>query len=106
VAACMALFLGFTIFNISVTTTPSLKDLYEHITPMYAADWKVMGTLLGLPSGELNAIEAGFPTNVKWCCNKMLEKWLEVDPTASWEKVLTVIESPTVSKDQPFDKGD
>ena len=59
---------------------PSLKDLYQHITPQYAADWKVIGTLLGLPSGELKAIEIGYPTNVKWCCNQMLEKWLEWTP--------------------------
>ena len=72
---------------------PLLKDLYQYVTPQYAADWKVIGTLLGLPSGELKAIEAGYPTNVKWCCNQMLEKWLEVDTTASWGKLLTVIKS-------------
>ena len=88
------------------TAAPLLKDLYQHITPQYAADWKVIGTLLGLPSGELKAIEAGYPTNVKWCCNQMLEKWLEVDQTASWEKLLTVIESPAVSSGEAVDKGD
>jgi len=88
-----------------VDTTPLLKDLYQHITPQYAADWKVIGTLLGLPSGELKAIEAGYPTNVKWCCNQMLEKWLELDTTASWRKLLTVIESPAVCF-SASDKGD
>ena len=89
-----------------MNTTPLLKDLYEHITPQYATKWEVIGTLLGLPSGELKAIEAGWPTNVKWCCNQMLEKWLEVDPTASWGKLFTVIESPAVlaSHSSP-DKG-
>ena len=72
---------------------PLLKDLYQYVTPQYAADWKVIGILLGLPSGELKAIEAGYPTNVKWCCNQMLEKWLEVDTTASWGKLLIVIKS-------------
>ena len=86
-------------------TSPLLKDLYQHVTPQYAADWKVIGTLLGLPSGELKAIEAGYPTNVKWCCNQMLEKWLEMDPTASWGKLFTVIESPAVFNSVP-DKGD
>ena len=88
-----------------VNTTPLLKDLYQHITPQYAADWEVIGTLLGLPSGELRAIEAGYPTNIKWCCNQMLKKWLEVDTTASWRKLFTVIESPAVSCSAP-DKGD
>ena len=59
-----------------------------------------MGTLLGLPSGELKATEAAWPTNVKWCCNQMLQKWLEMDPTASWEKLLAAIESPAL-KDLP-----
>lgn len=81
-------------------TTPPLKDLYEHVTPHYAANWKVLGTLLGLPSGELKSIEAGWPTNVQWCCNQMLEKWLEMDPTASWEKLHAAIESPAF-KDSP-----
>ena len=78
-------------------TTPLLKDLCRHITPRYAADWKAIGTLLNLPTGELKAMEAGWPTNAKWCCNQMLEKWLEMDITASWRKLLTVIESPSVS---------
>ena len=57
----------------------------------------MIGTLLGIPSGEIKAIEAGYPTNVKWCCNLMLEKWIEMDTTASWEQLFTVIESPAVS---------
>ena len=89
-----------------MTLTPELKDLYEHITPQYAADWEVIGTLLGLPSGELKAIEAGYPINVKWCCNQMLKMWLEVDPNASWGRLFTVIESRAVSSGQAVDKGD
>ena len=88
-----------------IDATPSLKDLVEHITPQYAADWKVIGTLLDLPSGELDAIEAGWPINVKWCCNQMLEKWLQVDPTASWRNLFAAIESLYVSNCQAVDKG-
>jgi len=43
----------------AVTSVPSLKDLYNHITPQYAADWRVIGTLLGFPSGALEIIENG-----------------------------------------------
>ena len=91
----------------AVNTTPLLKDLYKYITPEYASRWRVLGTSLSLPTGELNAIEAGYPTNIKWCCDKMLEKWLEVDPTASWRKMFTVIESPAISSApmQEFDIG-
>ena len=31
----------------------------------------------------------------------MLKKWLEVDITASWEKLFTVIESPAVTYSAP-----
>jgi len=81
-----------------------LKDLYQHITPHYAAYWKVIGTLLDLPYGNLKAIEAEHPTNIRWCCNQMLEKWLEIDSTASWEKLLEVIDSPAVTCSAP-DQG-
>lgn len=83
---------GFESFD-----TPSLKDLYQNVTPRYTADWRVIGTLLGIPNGELKAIEAQYPTNLKWCCNRMLEKWLETDATASWDKIFEAIRSPAVS---------
>ena len=88
-----------------MTTTPLLKDLYEHISPRYAAVWKVLGTMLGLPTGELNTIEAEYPTNFKWCCERMLEKWLDMDTTATWKKMFTAIESPAISSSQEIDKG-
>ena len=94
------IFVSFTIVN----STPLLKDLYQHITPQYAADWKVIGTLLDLPSAILHMIEAEYPTDAKWCCNRMLEKWLEMDNTASWDKLLTVIGLPAVFYSAP-DEG-
>ena len=87
------------------SSTPSLKDLYEHITPHYAADWKVIGTLLDLPSGELKTIEADHPNSVKRCCNEMLDKWLRIDAEASWGKLLEAVQSPAVSNDQAAAKG-
>lgn len=87
----------FLLFLIAIYKTPSLKDLYEHITPRYGANWKVIGKLLGVPKGELDIIEATFPTNLKWCCNKMWEIWLDKDTTASWEKVFAAIGSPAIS---------
>ena len=90
----------------TATSTPLLKDLYQHITPNYAADWKVIGTLLGLPREELKIIEHDNYHKAVPCCNAVLDKWLEVDPSASWEKLFKVIESPAVSSDQAPDKGD
>ena len=86
-------------------TTPLLKDLYQHITPQYAADWKVIGTLLELPTPTLDIIEHDNHYKARQCCNAMLSKWLEVGTTASWKKLLTIIESPAVSCSAP-NKGD
>ena len=88
-----------------MTTKPKLQDLYEHITPQYALEWKVIGTLLGVASERLDIIEHDNHYRAELCCNDMLKWWLRVDPTASWGKLFTVIESPAVSCSAP-DKGD
>ena len=92
-------------FSTIVNTTPLLKDLYQHITPQYAADWKVIGTLLGLPSATIDIIERDNHYKARECCNAMWIEWLKVDTAASWRKLFTVIESPAVSWSIP-DKGD
>ena len=63
----------------------------------------MIGTLLNIPTGELKIIETGYPTNVKWYCNQMLEKRFEMTTTASWGDLFKVIELPAVSA--AFDKG-
>ena len=88
-----------------VDSTPSQRDLQLYFTPQYAVQWRVIGTQLGLPSGALDIIEHDNHYKAKECCNAMLRKWLQVDTTASWSKLFTVIESPAVSCSAP-DKGD
>ena len=88
-----------------MNTTPLLKDLHHYITPQYATQWRVIGTQLGLPIERLNIIENDNRDKAEPCCNAMLEKWLQVDTTASWRKLFSVIESLAVSYSAP-DKGD
>ena len=90
----------------TATSTPLLKDLHNHITPHYAARWRVIGTLLGLPKGTLDIIKYDNRDKARPCCDAVLEEWLEVDPSASWNKLLSVIQSPAVSSDQATEKGD
>ena len=92
--------------SFTATSTPLLKDLQNHITPHYAARWRIIGTQLGLPKGRLDIIEHDNYHKAEPCCDGVLEEWLEVDPSASWEKLFKVIESPAVSSDQAPDKGD
>ena len=65
----------------------------------------MIGTLLGMSRGVLETIEATYPTNVKRCCNKMLEKWLQMSVNPTWEELTTVINSPAVSSHQDVLKG-
>ena len=75
---------------------PQLKDLYNLVTPNYAAHWKTIGTLLDIPAGFLDGIEGAFPINPFWCCNNMLKEWLDTDTSASWRKIILAIDSPAV----------
>ncbi|XP_065896667.1 nucleotide-binding oligomerization domain-containing protein 2-like isoform X2 [Dysidea avara] len=82
-----------------VITMPQLKYLH-HITLLYAARWRVIGTQLGLCKGTLDIIEHDNHHKAEACCNAVVNKWFEVDPYATWENLLKVIESPEVSNNQ------
>ena len=86
-----------------MNTTPLPKDLQRYFTPQYAAHWRVIGTQLGLSTGDLEIIELDDRKAVP-CCNSMLKKWLEMDITASWGKLFDAVESPAVFCGAP-DKG-
>ena len=93
----------FNVYIYIVNDTPLLEELCQYITPQYATEWEVIGILLGVPAGTLDIIEYDNSRRTTDCCNAMLKKWLEIDDTASWNKLLTAIESPVVSCS---DKGD
>ena len=76
---------------------PDLKDLENLVTPIYACCWKEIGVQLNIPTGMLNSIEIGFPTNPTWCCNEMWMCWDEIDTVTSWYRVIKAIDSPAVS---------
>ena len=74
-----------------------LKDLYNLVTPEYAANWKNIGSALGLTSGLLDIIEHDNHHKAEDCCNAMWEQWLDIDNTATWHKVCQSIDSLTVT---------
>ena len=80
------------------TRPPDLKDLQNVITPQYAAHWITIGTQLRIPSGILQGIQASFPADAFRCCNMMLERWLETDCNATWDKMYNAVECPAVTK--------
>ena len=86
--------------------------MHNLISPDFAAAWSKIGIQLGIPLGILNSIEAGFPTNISWCCDQMLEYWVELEPNPSWGKIIEAIDSPAVkyfmdsfSSSRPFSEN-
>ena len=74
-----------------IIETPELAEVTRFVTPHYAAQWRTIGIQLHIACGKLDAIEQEYPTNPDWCCNKMLEKWLEGNENASWQQLFTTI---------------
>ena len=85
-----------------VHTRPEIRDVAEYIIPEYAAEWKVLGTVLGLPSETLAAIEYDNRFRCHACSFEMFAKWLDYS-TATWEKLFTALESPAIHSN--FDEG-
>ena len=75
-----------------MNTRPAEKDLQRYVTPNYATNWKEIGIQLNLSNGDLSIIEVDNLHSVKKQCNAMLFKWLEVNSSASWQKLLTAID--------------
>ena len=81
----------------TVTRAPELKELQNLITPNYAHCWNEIGIGLNLSYVTLQIIKADY-TNSEQRCNNMLAKWLQVDDSATWQKLLQAIDSPAVAK--------
>lgn len=61
--------------------------MINFVIPQHASQWKKIGLQLGLQNGSLEGIETAFPTNCNWCCERMLQKWLEVTIDATWKQL-------------------
>ena len=59
-----------------------------------------LGLELGLKDYHIANITKDFPNRSVTCCGKMLQKWLDIDPSASWNKLYDAIKrikSPTTN---------
>jgi len=70
---------------------PKLKDLYKHITPLYAAYWKDIGVYLDMEVEQLQIMQADHPNDSSKSCKVLWEKWLDCNADATWEKLFNAI---------------
>ena len=79
---------------------PDMRDLHRYVVQQQAAQWDRLGLELGLERYHIAIITRDHPNRSVTCCGEMLQKWLEIDPSASWRKLddaVRRIRSPTIS---------
>ena len=73
---------------------PTLKEINDYeIRDQVATEWHDLGVQL-LPNNlqvQLGIIENNNTGNAKMCCTRMFEYWLQVDTTASWDKLIEAL---------------
>ena len=47
---------------------------------------------MGIERGHLDTIRANHPGDVESCCKDLWGKWLEMNPQATWDKLLSAID--------------
>ena len=76
-----------------MSATSHLKNLYLQITANYAKQWRLIGNLLDLSTEVLDTIEHDHNSRDDLCYREMLEKWLQTDINASWQRILACLKS-------------
>ena len=70
---------------------PTLKEAFQLLFPL-AHEWHNIGVLLGIPDGDLDAINADNAA-VRSCLREMLRKWLSrVDSRPTWSSLAEAVE--------------
>ena len=64
-----------------------MKDINRHVVEQQAAQWERLGVELGLRDYHIANISKDNehnPNRSVTCSRVMLQKWLEIDPSATW----------------------
>ena len=75
--------------NIIVTgkNKPQIKDIQNYVVPKWGSNWRQLGTQLNIDQNLMDIIEHDHPNDCVRCCSKMFSKWLDMNPSASWEDI-------------------
>ena len=83
-----------SVIILKVTDKPTLKEIIDYeIRDQVATEWHDLGVQL-LPDNlrvQLGIVRNNHPGDTKACCTEMVEYWLEVDTTASWNKLIEAL---------------
>ena len=72
---------------------PDLAEFNKSIRPEVATEWHDLGVELKLDVHKLNNIRTNHQGNVEQSCSAMYQLWLQTDPHASQEKLVTALKN-------------
>ena len=80
-----------------VNSKPTKKKLLDHVVARVTPLWYDLGIALFNEDQELNLdiIKSNY-TVKKTCCKEMFWHWLSTDTSASWQKLIQALRSPSV----------
>ena len=88
--------------NIILTGTdvPTLQHLNAHVRPLIADVWYDLGLQLLDPEDKsrLDTIKANKPGDADGACTEMFSLWLQKNPSASWNSLISTIRGPGIRK--------
>lgn len=87
-----------------------MRELNRHVVEQQAAHWEVLGLELGLKDYQIANISKDNehnPSRSVACCKAVLQKWLDMDSLATWDKLDNTIKKITQLATGPAssDKG-
>ena len=67
------------------------------MVPQWASKWRQLGTQLNIDQHLMDNIEHDHPSDWESCCSKMFSKWLDINPAASWDDIVTAVDNLTIT---------
>ena len=76
-----------------------MRDVNRYIVEQQAAhdQWERLGLELGLKDYHIANISKDHPNRSVTCCREMLQKWLHIDPSATWGKLDNAVKNIKLS---------
>ena len=71
---------------------PPIKEMANHVVPMFASKWKRLGIQLNIEEHLLQNIEKDHANDCEGCCSKMLTEWLDMNTDASWGILINALD--------------
>ena len=73
---------------------PNISELHNYVRVEVSPRWNDLGVQLldAEQAKKLDVIKADHPGDSEKCCTALFNYWLQVDTTASWNKLITALQ--------------